>query len=238
MAASWAKNKILGSKVSVIPSAPAQPSQPVLVSPGDVPRRRLGSIEGRCALLHAIAHIEFNAINLALDMITRFGSDDVIPASVRETFANDWVSVADDEARHFGLVCNRLEQLGMHYGDLPAHNGLWEAAEATKNNIAARLAIAPLVLEARGLDVTPSMITKLERLGDTESAQILHVIYADEIGHVAIGSKWFHEVARMLEKHPEKYFKTLVKTYFKGHLKPPFNDQARILAGLPMSYYS
>ena len=167
-----------------------------------------------------------------------FDIEPVAVDSARETFADDWVSVADDEARHFGLICDRLEQLGMHYGDLTAHNGLWEAAEATKNNIAARLAIAPLVLEARGLDVTPGMITKLERCGDTESAQILHIIYTDEIGHVAIGSKWFHEVAKMLEKQPKTYFKTLVKTYFKGQLKPPFNDQARILAGLPMSYYS
>lgn len=237
LARNWGEQRLCGNTPTDMPDMPARPNKPELVPPGDVPRRRPGSPEGRAALLHAVAHIEFNAINLALDMICRFGSDNRIPAERREEFADDWMKVADDEARHFGLICERLKSLGYHYGDFPAHNGLWEAALSTRHDLAARLAIAPMVLEARGLDVTPGMIKKFERINDAESARILHIIYNDEVYHVQTGTKWFHEIARIMEKPAEDYFKTLVKTHFKGQLKPPFNHLARNQAGFPATYY-
>ncbi len=238
LAQDWRTSKLWGQHVTEVPLTPSRPEKPKLVSPGDVARRRLGTVEGRCALLHAVAHIEFNAIDLALDMICRFGSDPLINDSQRSEFMDDWVSVADDEARHYGLISERLKALGYTYGDFPAHNGLWEAAMATRHDISARLAVAPMVLEARGLDVTPGMIHKLKSAGDAQSAQILHIIYTDEIGHVAIGTKWFHVMSKRQGKAPEDYFKQLVKSHFKGHLKPPFNHEARRLAGVPKRYYA
>ncbi len=152
---------------------------------------RLGSVQGRAALLHAVAHIEFNAINLAFDMAVRFAREaDQLSLELRE-FVGDWIRVGGDEARHFGLIAARLKELGFRYGDFPAHDGLWEAAENTADNFLARLAVAPLILEARGLDVTPGMIRRLEGAGDNSSASILKVIYTDEIGHVACGERWF-----------------------------------------------
>jgi len=152
LAEEWAKTHDIGEKVSNIPDNPARPDRPWLVPPKDVKRRRLGSPSGRGALLHAIAHIEFNAIDLAADMIARFGHHSDITETNRLAFISDWISVCHDEARHFGLLQARLKEHDMAYGDLPAHNGLWEAAVKTKDNFAARLAIAPMVLEARGLD--------------------------------------------------------------------------------------
>lgn len=237
LAAHWREERRLGQPVASVPDAPNRPVTPKLVPPGEVPRRRLGSEAGRCALLHAVAHIEFNAIDLAADMICRFGSDPALPDDVRAEFVEDWIKVTDDEARHFGLVRTRLQGLGQDYGHHPAHNGLWEAAIATKDNIAARLAIAPMVLEARGLDVTPKMIEKFNHFKDIESAEILTVIYEDEIGHVATGAKWFHFVAKQQNSDSEALFKELVATYFKGALKPPFNHNARSKAGMPERYY-
>jgi len=237
LAADWTNTHDIGIKVSNIPDNPARPHTPQLVPPKDVKRRRLGSPTGRGALLHAIAHIEFNAIDLAADMIARFGHHSDILETKRTDFIGDWVSVCHDEARHFGLLQNRLAELGMSYGDLPAHNGLWEAAVKTKNSFEARLAIAPMVLEARGLDVTPGMIEKLNKAGDSESADILKVIYNEEIGHVAIGARWFQDLARNRLKDPESWFHHLVRDYYKGQLKPPFNVQARTLAGLKEGYY-
>ena len=237
LTAYWRKDSTLGDAVNVLPDIPNRPCDPKLVSPGDVPRRRLGTVSGRCALLHAVAHIEFNAIDLAADMICRFGFDPVIPDEKRAEFVDDWIRVTDDEARHFGLIRTRLKELGQDYGHYPAHNGLWEAAVSTKDNIAARLAIAPMVLEARGLDVTPNMIEKFNHFGDLESAEILTIIYEDEIDHVATGAKWFHFVAEQQNSNPETLFKTLVATYFKGALKPPFNHKARNKAGMPERYY-
>ena len=237
LAADWEKTGEIGAKALDIGDNPARPEVPQLVPPKHVKRRRLGSPAGRAALLHAIAHIEFNAIDLAADMIARFGHHPAIADTDRAAFINDWIGVCHDEARHFSLLQTRLAQLGMSYGDLPAHNGLWEAAVKTKNSFEARLAIAPMVLEARGLDVTPSMIEKLTEHKDTQSAEILKIIFNDEIGHVAIGARWFQKIARNQSRDPESWFHHLVRNFYKGQLKPPFNVQARALAGLKEGYY-
>jgi len=237
LAADWAEFRLIGSAPKQIPDHPARPAAPELVPPRQVKRRRLGSQAGRCALLHAIAHIEFNAIDLAADLITRFAHHPLIAENDRELFITDWVGVCHDEARHFRLIQDRLTALGMCYGELPAHNGLWEAALATKDHFAARLAIAPMVLEARGLDVTPQMIKKLKETGDKTSAEILQVIYTDEIGHVAAGARWFNTIAVADGKQPTAYFGELVRTYFTGELKAPFNTQARLKAGMARDLY-
>ena len=217
---------------------PARPKTPVLVPPHAVKRRRLGSVDGRKALLHAVAHIEFNAIDLAADMIARFSLDPLIQDNRRADFVKDWAKVCSEEAKHFSMVRARLQTLGSDYGDYPAHGGLWEAARYTSHDIAARLAIAPMVLEARGLDVTPNMIEKLTQVGDHESAAILHVIYDDEIGHVRIGTDWFHHIAYRKNENARLYFRALVTEFFQGRVKPPFNIPARDLAGLQKDYYS
>lgn len=217
---------------------PGRPDRPELVLPADVPRRRLGSPEGRAALLHAISHIELNAIDLAADMIARFATHPLISPEFQSAFIEDWSRVCAEEAKHFNLLAERLSALGVEYGDFPAHNGLWDAAFKTRNEIAARLAIAPMVLEARGLDVTPGMIKKLKRVQDYESVSVLEVIYEDEIGHVKIGAKWFQRIAELEGEKPRSYFHKLVRTHFAGQLKPPFNVQARTLAGLTEDYYA
>lgn len=222
---------------SCAPAAPARPTRPELVPPGQAPRRRLGSKEGRLALLHAVAHIEFNAIDLAFDLVARFGGDRRIAPEHRRAFLDDWIGVGDDEARHFKMVQDRLAELGGKYGDLPAHNGLWEAAEATSQDLAARLAVAPMVLEARGLDVTPGMISKLQSVDDADSAAVLQTIYDEEIGHVAAGAKWFERICTSEGADPETRFHALVAAHFKGALKRPFNQTARAQAGLEPSYY-
>jgi len=228
--------------LSLPPDTPGRPEVPILVPPKDVPRRRLGSKEGRGALLHAIAHIELNAIDLAADMIARFSQHEFIcncnhSGSHQISFISDWTKVCVEEAKHFQLLSNRLAELGVKYGDFPAHNGLWDAADNTKGDIAARLAIAPMVLEARGLDVTPGMIEKLNRVKDWESVKILEIIYQEEVDHVRIGAKWFQRIAEHMSKEPTLFFHELVEKHFKGRLKPPFNVQARTLAGLTEDYY-
>ena len=222
---------------SAAPDRPARPDRPELKPPGQVPRRRLGSVAGRFALLHAVAHIEFNAIDLAFDLVARFGGDPRIEEAERHRFISDWIAVGDDEARHFQMVRRRLQDLGGDYGDLPAHDGLWEAAGATADDLAARLAVAPMVLEARGLDVTPGMIDKLRAVDDHESADILEVIYREEVGHVAAGRRWFEAVCRSETADPKARFQSLVSERFKGDLKRPFNTDARGRAGLPGDWY-
>lgn len=222
---------------SCAPDAPGRPPRPQLKPPGQTPRRRLGSLEGRFALMHAVAHIEFNAIDLHFDMVARFAGNPRIADDQRAAFVSDWISVGDDEARHFTMVRDRLQQMGGDYGDLAAHDGLWEAAQNTAHDLAARLAVAPLVLEARGLDVTPTMIEKLSSVGDAESVAILSVIYEEEVGHVAAGVRWFDHVCRDETETPEHCFHRLVSTYFSGALKRPFNEDARTAAGLPGCFY-
>ncbi|GAB5467642.1 MAG: ferritin-like domain-containing protein [Rhodospirillales bacterium] len=212
---------------------PARPARPELVAPRDVRRRRITSgSSGRIALLHAIAHIELNAIDLAADLLARFTTPDT-----PQEFVADWLQVLDEEGKHFLLLADRLADLDAAYGDLPAHDGLWEAAEATAGDLLVRLAVVPLVLEARGLDVTPDMIARLEAVGDSESAAILQVIYREEIGHVAIGRCWFAWAARAQGLDPWQVWPSLVRRHFKGALKPPFNHAGRAAAGLPREGY-
>jgi len=198
-----------------------------------MPKRRAGaSRQTRIALLHALAHIELNAIDLACDLIARFSRE-----SLPRRFFFDWLTIAEEEAGHFALLADRLAGFGAAYGDLPAHDGLWQAAEATAHDLLARLAIVPLVLEARGLDVTPAMIRRLARLGDAESAAVLDRIYTDEIGHVATGQRWFLALCGARGLPPAPTWQSLVRRYFKGALKPPFNTEGRNAAGLPQEFY-
>jgi uncharacterized ferritin-like protein (DUF455 family) len=200
-----------------------RPARPVLVRPRDVPHRGLGSAEGRAALVHAVAHIEFNAINLALDAACRFEG---MPAAYYE----DWISVAKDEARHFTMLSSRLAALGHEYGDFPAHNGLWEAAEKTAHDVLARMALVPRVLEARGLDVTPGMINRLEEVGDRDTAAILRVILGEEVRHVAIGTRWFRVLCETRGLEPVATFHALLAQY-GARIHEPLNRPAREAAG-------
>jgi uncharacterized ferritin-like protein (DUF455 family) len=216
-----------------MPEQPAWPDEPQLVAPNRMPKRgRGGSERARIALWHALAHIEFVAIDLALDMAGRFG------AQMGEEFVSDFLSVAADEAMHFALLARRLKSLGSHYGALPAHAGLWEAAHETRHDVAARLAIVPMLLEARGLDVTPATVQRLETQEDARGAAILNRILDDEIRHVAIGTKHFVELCRRDGKPPENTWQTLVFRHFRGSVKPPFNDSARLAAGLSRDFYA
>lgn len=240
-AALWREGRVQAPRSgqsNAAPDRPARPDRPALKPPAQVPRRRLGGQAGRFALLHAIAHIEFNAIDLAFDMVARFGGDARINDDDRHAFITDWISVGDDEARHFAMVRERLKEWGGDYGDLPAHDGLWEAALETRGDLAARLAVAPMVLEARGLDVTPGMITRLRSVGDCASAAILQTIYDEEIAHVAAGRRWFEALCRREGADPQSRFQTLVTRHFKGGLKRPFNAEARNQAGLPQDWYA
>lgn len=219
------------------PQRPARPTRPELVAPRFVKRRSLVSEKGRIAQLHALAHIELNAIDLAFDIVGRFADDPAVLADAGP-FAGDWIKVGGEEAKHFLLLSARLQALGASYGDLPAHDGLWKAAESTASDLAARLVIAPMVLEARGLDVTPTMIEGLTRAGDAESAAALDVIYKDEIGHVAAGQRWFARVCAQRQIDPAVTFQSLVQTYYPGGLKGPFNTAARGAAGLSSDWYA
>jgi uncharacterized ferritin-like protein (DUF455 family) len=232
LAATWAEGSMPVGDCAP-PSCPVRPGLPRLLAPREMPRRRnFGSLAGRTALIHALAHIELNAIELAWDIVARFAQQ-----SLPREFFDDWVRIGAEEAHHFELLATRLEDLGMHYGDLPAHDGLWEAAAATSGDLLARLAVVPLVLEARGLDVTPEMAARLERAGDKESAALLQIIYAQEIGHVAVGRRWFEFVCHARGLVPRDVFHDRVRCFFKGELKPPFNRAARDAAGFPADYY-
>lgn len=204
--------------------APGRPERPTLVAPRNVAQRGLGTPAGRAALIHAIAHIEFNAINLALDAAWRFRG---LPAQ----FALDWIGVAADEARHFQMLQSRLRELGHDYGDFPAHDGLWEMAEKTAASALERMALVPRVLEARGLDVTPGMIARLRAAGDWESAALLEIILAEEVGHVAIGSRWFNWCCAREGVEPGPTFIALLRGIGRGSLRGPFNLPARHAAG-------
>jgi uncharacterized ferritin-like protein (DUF455 family) len=219
----WLPESGGGADVEPIP-APGRPEQPVLVAPRELKARGLGSAAGRAALVHAVAHIEFNAVNLALDAIYRFRG---MPAA----YYQDWHGVALDEARHFQLLAARLSELGYAYGDFPAHNGLWEAACKTADSCLARMALVPRVLEARGLDVTPAMIERLERVGDHATIAILRLILREEVAHVAIGTRWFRHCCMLAGVDPDQTFLTLVRTHSPGAIRRPFNTEARDIAG-------
>jgi uncharacterized ferritin-like protein (DUF455 family) len=203
---------------------PGRPPRPRLVPVRELPRRGFGSSEGRAVFVHAIAHIEFNAIDLAWDAVYRF-------RGLPHAYYADWVSVANDEARHFAMLRERLRELGHDYGDFDAHNGLWEMAEKTAHDGLARMALVPRVLEARGLDVTPGMIVKLRALGDAATADILDVILREEIAHVAAGSRWFRWWCGREGIAPGARFRQLLDEYARGSLRGPFNREARTAAG-------
>ncbi|TWT17870.1 ferritin-like domain-containing protein [Luteimonas marina] len=203
---------------------PGRPPRPRLVHPRDLPRRGFGSDEGRAAFIHSIAHIELNAVDLAWDAAYRFRG---MPAD----FYADWVRIADDEARHFAMLRERLRALGRDYGDFDAHNGLWEMCEKTAHDGLARMALVPRVLEARGLDVTPGMIVKLRALGDDDTADVLEVILREEVAHVAAGSRWFRWYCERAGIAPEPRFRELLAEYARAVLHGPFNVEARSAAG-------
>jgi uncharacterized ferritin-like protein (DUF455 family) len=215
-----------------MPDVPGRPAAPELLPPGRMPRRgKAGSERGRAALWHAVAHIEFVAIDLALDMAGRFGGQ------MGPEFIADFLSVAADEAMHFALIDRHLRRLGSHYGALPAHSGLWDAAYETRHDVAARLAIVPMVLEARGLDVTPVMRDRVLAAGDERGAKMLQRILDDEVRHVAHGVKHFVAYAETSGQAADSLWKSLVKKHFKSGLREPFNDSARRSAGLSREWY-
>ena len=229
----WRHGRLAFVFDAVMPDEPGRPAQPVLLPPGQMPKRRKGGSErGRQALWYSLAHIEFVAIDLALDMAGRFG------AEMGRQFVSDFLAVAADEAMHFALIERHLTSMGSQYGALPAHAGLWEAAALTAHDVAARLAVVPMVLEARGLDVTPATLERVRASGDERGAKILSRILDDEIVHVRFGSKHFIALALARGDSPESYWKSLVASHFHGSVKPPFNDSARLQAGLPRSFYA
>ncbi|SHE70127.1 Uncharacterized conserved protein, contains ferritin-like DUF455 domain [Litoreibacter ascidiaceicola] len=214
------------------PDMPARPSKPELLSPRDVAQRKPGTPEGRIAMLHAIAHIELNAVDLHWDIIARFPDVD-FPMG----FYDDWVQAADDESKHFNLMADCLEARESHYGALPAHAGMWMSASETAKDIMGRLAVVPMVLEARGLDVTPGMIKLFKQAKDHAAVDALDVIYSEEVAHVAYGSRWFHFLCGRENLDPTPTFHMLVRRYFHGQLKPPFNEEKRAEAGIAPDFY-
>lgn len=233
LARAWRRGELEHRCDAPMPDQPAWPAEPELLAPHRMPRRGKGGSErARIALLHALAHIEFVAIDLAVDLVGRFGGQ------FPREFVDDWLGVAADEAMHFALLDRRLRQLGSHYGALPAHAGLWESAQDTADDVLARLAIVPMVLEARGLDVTPSTVDRFRAVGDEASAKILSRIYNDEIRHVSAGTVWFGQKCDEMGFNVVETWQSLVKSRFRGSLKPPFNDSARHDAGLTQEFYA
>lgn len=211
-------------RLDVPPGIPGRPARPELIAPASVPRRTMSTIEGRVVLLHALAHIEFNAINLALDIMWRF-------PGMPEAFYRDWCVVAFEEATHFDLLSRRLQALGHVYGDFPAHNGLWEMSEKTQGDLLARLALVPRTLEARGLDVSPQIRHRLAQAGDNESAAILDIILRDEVGHVAIGNRWYKWLCLQQRRDALDTYEAMARQYRAPRLRGPFNLDARRAAG-------
>lgn len=238
--------------ISDMPERPARPDKPELRDATKMPKRRkAGSDKSKIALLHAIAHIELNAIDLAWDIIGRFAcyaqenhvkdeqnfGDADKDFTLPRDFYHDWICVADDEAKHFLMLQDRLADFNASYGDLPAHDGLWEASLRTANDFPARLAIVPMVLEARGLDVTPQMISMMKAQQDDKTAEMLQIIHDDEITHVRAGTVWFENWCRHYDLNIEDHWQTLVKKYFDGRLKRPFNHPSREEAGMIRDWY-
>jgi uncharacterized ferritin-like protein (DUF455 family) len=232
LARDWRRGRLVFAFDAEMPERPAWPAGLRLLPPAGMPKRgRGGSQRNRIALWHSLAHIEFVAIDLALDMAGRFGLE------MGREFVSDFLSVAADEAMHFALIDRKLRSLGSRYGALPAHDGLWQSAHETRHDAAARLAIVPLVLEARGLDVTPTTLERVRAAGDESGARILKRILDDEIRHVGVGAKHFREASRTRDEPPRELWQNLVRRHFRGCLKPPFNDSARNAGGLPLDWY-
>jgi uncharacterized ferritin-like protein (DUF455 family) len=223
----WRQGRLAFVFDVAMPDMPARPDRPELLSPGKMPKRGRGqSLKGRIALYHALTHIEFVAIDLALDMAGRFGGE------MTPGFVGDFLDIAADEAMHFVLLDRLLRPLGVRYGDLPAHGGLWDCAIETRHDVAARLAVVPMVLEARGLDVTPATIDRLREAGDDRGAKVLQRIFDDEIRHVRLGAEQFQLVAGACGEEPGALWRRLVNMHFHGRIAGPFNDSARRAAGL------
>lgn len=203
---------------------PGRPQYPVLVAPLEVKRRAMNTAEGRAALIHALTHIEFTAINLALDAIWRF-------SGLPDAYYADWLKVADEEALHFSLLESHLQSLGYSYGRFPAHNSLWEMAEKTQHDVLARMAMVPVTMEARGLDATPQLRAKLAQVGDLEAAAILDVILRDEIGHVAVGNNWYRYLCRGRGLDPQETYARLAAEHAAPAMRGPYNIDARRAAG-------
>ncbi|MFV0680109.1 ferritin-like domain-containing protein [Ottowia sp.] len=226
------KKIAIESTITAPPQLPGRPDRPELIAPADVPQRSVHTAEGRAALIHAICHIEFNAINLALDAVWRF-------AGMPEAFYRDWLRVATEEARHFQLLRQHLRTaLGHDYGDFPAHNGLWAMCEKTSGDITARMALVPRTLEARGLDATPLIQAKLRAVGAPDAlvaCDILDIILRDEVGHVAIGNHWYGWLCTRQQLNPMAHYRVLARQYQAPRLKPPFNKDARLQAGFSLA---
>ncbi|UOG90459.1 MAG: ferritin-like domain-containing protein [Candidatus Thiothrix sulfatifontis] len=224
----WQQGDLLRDNESSFPVQsiliPGRPAKPELVHPKHVKQRKLSTPEGRRALLHAVAHIEFNAINLALDAVYRF-------RELPDAYYGDWLQVAAEEAYHFSLLRARMQDFSCVYGDLPAHNGLWEQACKTDHDVLVRMALVPRVLEARGLDVTPGMMQRLREVDDAETVEILTIILRDEIGHVRIGSRWFHYCCAQRGLEPDATFRQLLREALPAPLRGPFYTEARLQAG-------
>ncbi|SDB99596.1 ferritin-like domain-containing protein [Paraburkholderia lycopersici] len=216
----WAPQRVLATPDGL----PGRPAQPPLVEPRELQRRSMSTPQGRVVLLHALAHIEFNAINLALDAVWRF-------PGMPDAFYADWLGVAAEEAYHFSLLRARLADYGHAYGDFPAHNGLWEMCERTSADVLARMALVPRVLEARGLDAAPPIRARLKQAGDDESAAILDIILRDEVGHVRIGNHWFRYVCEARDLDPHAAWLALAEQYRAPRMRGPFNYEARRRAG-------
>lgn len=213
------------------PDRPARPDHPKLLPPRDMPKRSTGA-KGRIALIHALAHIELNAIDLAWDMVLRFGSD-----IASHKFLSDWIGVAIEEAEHFQLLLVRLKELGCDYGDLPAHDGLWEAAIKTSGDVLDRLAVIPMMLEARGIDTTPAAVKRLRKADDDDTATILEKIYHDEIKHLGVGVYWFEQTCLSRNLNPFPTWRDLIKKHLNTKPKGPFNYDGRAQAAMEPAYW-
>ena len=227
LASSWKAENIsidVSKTITEYLPVPGRPDTPKLIAPRLLKRRSMNTIEGRVALIHALTHIEFNAINLALDVIWRF-------ANMPIQFYADWLKVADEEAYHFSLLNAHLQTLGFIYGDFDAHNSLWEMAERTKDSVLARIALVPRTMEARGLDASPQLKATLMQAGDIAASEILDIILSDEIGHVAIGNHWFNWLCIQNALEPVSTYRQLTEHYNAPKLRPPFNMSARRQAG-------
>ena len=223
----WLSGEVALDAIAVLPEPldiPGRPAKPLLVSPLEVGKRSMRTPEGRAALIHALAHIEFNAINLALDAVWRF-------ADMPQQYYADWLKVAAEEAYHFELLNGYLLNMGYQYGDFNAHNSLWEMAERTKADVLARMALVPRTMEARGLDASPPLRNKFVQIGDTDAAEILEIILRDEIGHVAIGNNWFNWLCDQRGLEPIACYETLAKQYSAPAMRKPLNIEARRKAG-------
>ncbi len=213
-----------GDAASQTTTDAGHPSRPELVHPSQLPRRGLGTEQGRLALIHAIAHIEFNAVNLAWDAVQRF-------PGMPPAYYTDWVRVAKEEAVHFRLLLERLQASAVDYGDFPAHNGLWDMAVRTADDLLVRMALVPRMLEARGLDVTPGIMQRLRKLGDMQTVDVLHIILQEEIAHVAFGTRWFNYLCEQRGLDPETAYFDLLNNFLNGEIRCPLHRKARLEAG-------